>query len=317
MKKILVIGAGMSGLTAARILDKKRFEVTVLDKGGGFGGRMSTRRLGEARIDYGAQYFSAKTTEFQAFVDEALKAGALRKWMPAHKMDGHPRYVGSDGMTRFPKFLADGLNVKRRTRVVHISENEKGWEVTTEAGDTYEAEAIIATMPSPQAIDLLEKSELHLEQTNAELNRIEYAPCLAVLARLNEAVALNSIVPNKAEPDHPIAWIANNQSKGITDEPSVTIHPTTDFSREHLDGDLEKAGEILLEKAASFLAPAEVTEWQIHRWRYSQSIVRHPDKFWKAETRYPLLFGGDGFGVGNVEGAFLSGYAMAYSMSNE
>jgi len=317
MKKILIIGAGMSGLTAARILHQKGYEVTVLDKGGGFGGRMSTRRLGDARIDYGAQYFSAKTTDFQSFVEEALEAGAIRKWMPAHKMDGHPRYVGSDGMTRFPKFLAEGLNVKRRTRVVHISENENGWKVETEAGDQYDAEAIIATMPSPQAVDLLEKSGLDLGQTKTELNRIEYAPCLAVLARLDQAVALTSLVPNEENSSHPISWLANNQSKGITDQPSITIHPTAEFSREHLDGDLEKAGERLLEKAAPFLAPAKVTEWQIHRWRYSQSVVRHPNKFWKAETKHPLYFGGDGFGAGNVEGAFLSGQAMAFSMSNE
>jgi predicted NAD/FAD-dependent oxidoreductase len=314
MKKILIIGAGMAGLSAARILHKNGHDVTVLDKGRGYGGRMSTRRLGAARIDYGAQYFSAKTTGFQALVKEAEAAGAVRKWQPDHASDGHPRWVGADGMTRFPKFLAAGLNVKRKTRVVRLSENENGWEAHTEAGEVFSAEAVIATMPAPQAIDLLKKSDLDFPQTVRELSRIEYDPCLAVLAQLDRQLELGSLMPHESDEKNPIAWLANNQAKGITDQPCVTIHPTPTFSQEHLDGDLQAAGKILLQAASKSLEPAQVTDWQIHRWRYSLARERFPEKYWKVESAHPLLFGGDGFGIGNVEGAFLSGEAMANNL---
>jgi photolyase PhrII len=51
----IVIGAGLSGLTAARTLREQGVDVTVLEKARGAGGRMSTRRDGEHRFDHGAQ----------------------------------------------------------------------------------------------------------------------------------------------------------------------------------------------------------------------------------------------------------------------
>ena len=59
MKKCIVIGAGMAGLTAATVLQNSaQWDVLVLDKGRGVGGRMATRRLGEGgKADHGAQYF--------------------------------------------------------------------------------------------------------------------------------------------------------------------------------------------------------------------------------------------------------------------
>ena len=46
----IVIGAGIAGLLAARQLAEAGRDVTVLDKGRGVGGRLATRRIGEATI---------------------------------------------------------------------------------------------------------------------------------------------------------------------------------------------------------------------------------------------------------------------------
>jgi predicted NAD/FAD-dependent oxidoreductase len=50
---------------------------------------------------------------------------------------------------------------------------------------------------------------------------------------------------------------------------------------------------------------------QIHRWRYSLASERYHAPFIRADNEHPPFFGGDGFGMGNVEGGFLSGLAMA------
>ena len=56
---VAVIGAGISGLFAARTLADRGLNVKVFDKGRGLGGRMSTRRVdGKSCFDHGAQYFT-------------------------------------------------------------------------------------------------------------------------------------------------------------------------------------------------------------------------------------------------------------------
>ena len=56
-----MVGAGMAGLTAAHRLSGVT-EVVILDKGRGVGGRLATRRIGDATIDHGAQFITTHTS---------------------------------------------------------------------------------------------------------------------------------------------------------------------------------------------------------------------------------------------------------------
>ena len=75
---VLIIGGGLAGLTAATILTEKGKIAIVLDKGRGPGGRMSTRRMGEARCDHGAQFFPlvSKSVTFGLLFSPTLKLSA-------------------------------------------------------------------------------------------------------------------------------------------------------------------------------------------------------------------------------------------------
>ena len=64
----VVIGAGISGLLVARELASRGAQVQVLEKSRGVGGRMSTKRVGSAVFDQGAQFFSARDEHFDARV---------------------------------------------------------------------------------------------------------------------------------------------------------------------------------------------------------------------------------------------------------
>ena len=61
---VLVVGAGMAGLSCARVLHEAGRQVTVVDKSRGLGGRMSTRRGDDWQADHGAQYFTARDADF-------------------------------------------------------------------------------------------------------------------------------------------------------------------------------------------------------------------------------------------------------------
>ena len=82
--EILIIGAGMAGLSCAEHLTRAGRTVALIDKGRGPGGRMAARRVdieGETvRFDHGAQYFTARDAAFHAAVAEWETAGAAARW---------------------------------------------------------------------------------------------------------------------------------------------------------------------------------------------------------------------------------------------
>ena len=55
-------------------------DVRIVDKGRSVGGRLATRRIGEARLDHGAQFFTVRTPAFQAQVDDWVARGVVHVW---------------------------------------------------------------------------------------------------------------------------------------------------------------------------------------------------------------------------------------------
>lgn len=311
-KSCIIIGAGLSGLTAAHELLKNNWEVTILDKGRGVGGRMATRRAGEARFDHGTQYFSTKTPDFQAFAQNIIQKNIAKEWrlQEGDKTFSHARVIGVDGMSTIPKFLAEGLNIKTNEKVISISETENGCKITTEAENIYEADAIICTVPAPQAIELLQKSKMAFAEINI-LQNIHYQPCIAVMASLKAQTNIPSPGGITLENSN-ISWVADNFQKGISPVFSATIHANPVFSLAHFDDDLTQIGNQLLSEITDLIPVDSVESYQVHRWRYSLASERYAENFLiSSSTKFPLIFAGDGFGIGNIEGAYISGKSAA------
>ncbi len=314
---ILIVGAGIAGLLAARTLQEAGKEVLVVDKGRGVGGRMATRRIGAGVLDHGAQFFTVRSERFGAFVQEWQTLGLVTEWTRGFadaqgvwNNDGYPRYRCTSGMSAIPKQLAQGLDVRVNARVASIKQTAGGWELHMESGETLAGDALITTAPVEQSLDLLRAGQVELPQDVAEaLAGISYDRCLAVLALLDGPSALPEpgAVQLNAEPIH---WIADNTRKGISPSANaVTIHGAPVFSREHWDGDRTAAGEQLLSAAAKWLGGAAVTEFQVHGWRYSHPVNPYPEAC--LVVGQSLVFAGDAFGQPRVEGAALSGLAAA------
>jgi len=319
--RIVVVGAGLAGLTAARALNDVH-EVVVIDKGRGVGGRMSTRRVGDATLDHGAQFFTTHTDQFAAVVARWQAAGVAQPWFrgrlgPAGVVDadGHIRFRGVESMNAVAKHLATGLDVRTGTGATSIgqADGSDGWTVTI--GDrSLHAEAVVLTPPVPQSLALLAAGEVVLTADDlAALTAVRYEPCLAVLALLDGPSGLPE--PGAVDPeDGPIDWMADNQRKGISSSPAVTIHATADFSREHWLSPDEVVVAALLAAAGLPAAPSVA---QVQRWRYARPVVVHPARHLLAQGLAPLVFAGDAFGGAKVEGAVLSGHSAATSLDPE
>jgi renalase len=300
--KTIIIGAGMAGLSAARILSQKGHEVLVIDKGRGIGGRMSTRTINDAKADHGAQYFSVKSPEFQGLISELQAEKVVDEWTIPQR--ANVRYIGEKGMNSIPKKIAQNLNVLVNEKVVLISGNE----VKTESGNSYPFDNLIITIPIPQVTDLLNQSQINISsQDQSVFESIHYTPCIAVMAVLNQPT--NILGGGIILDNQPVAWIADNFQKGITQIPTVTLHASAEYSTKHFDDDLQIVAKEMLASVNQHITPENIQSFQVHRWKFSNAVKRYEESFYQLENQN-IYLGGDGFGMGNVEGAFLSGYHL-------
>ena len=81
-----------------RILKKANYEVIVIDKGRGIGGRLATRRIqdeiwGESVFDYGAQFFKARDPLFKEWVDSWENENVIQKWVMDFQLQPKERTI--------------------------------------------------------------------------------------------------------------------------------------------------------------------------------------------------------------------------------
>ncbi|MDP9411715.1 MAG: FAD-dependent oxidoreductase [Actinomycetota bacterium] len=317
----IVVGAGISGLLAARELRAEGWRVTVVEKGRRVGGRMATLRLGGGNFDHGAQFFTVRGERFAGLVEGWLAAGAAEEWSRGfadaageYNQDGHPRYRGSGGMTSIPEYLARGLDVRTGERAVRAEPRADGWEVACEGGLRVSGAALLLTAPVPQSMELAESGGHELpEEVRGRLREVSYDPCLALLALLDGPAGVPEPGGMQIKGE-PLDWIGDNRRKGISETHAITIHAGPGWSRDHFVDDEPEITRSLLSLATNRLGTdlgSLTLETSLVRWPYSWVTNSHPEPCLAVRDGPPLLFCGDAFGQPKVEGAALSGLAAA------
>lgn len=315
---VIVVGGGISGLTAASVLRRGGFRPVVLDKGRGPGGRLATLRLemgaGEAVFDYGAQQVSARGPRFQRQMKRWIEAGVAAEWCRGLPAPGEPepddrtiRYRGVDGLRGLAVDLARDLELHQQARVTSISRSGGRWSADTADGRRFEGRGLLITAPAPQALDLLHASDVSLSPAHRSmLSSITYDPCIAVLALTDRRAGLPG--PGALRlPGEPLIWAADNHRKGISPlAGTVTLHagPRTS-ERLWATGDEETGRELLAEAEPWIGSSARLVT--VHRWRYSRPTTTADVPFAALGTSPPVALAGDGFGDSRVEGAWRSG----------
>ena len=320
-RSCVVVGAGISGLLAAKTLNEEGLTVTVLEKSRGVGGRMATRRIGSSKFDHGAQFFTVRGERFAGLVEDWLSAGVATEWTRGFadpdgrpNEDGYPRYRGTEGMTSIPKYISRGLDVRTAERAVRVDAADDGWEVVCESGSRVAGNALVLTAPVPQALDLASSGSYILpDGARRQLEAVSYDPCLALMVLLDGTTGVPEPggMQIKCEP---IDWIGDNRRKGISEAPTVTVHAGPEWSRSHFEEDETEITVSMISLAGkrldTDLVPSVIFT-SLARWRYSWVTNPHPDPCLIASDDPPLLFCGDAFGQPKVEGAALSGLAAA------
>lgn len=275
-KSVAVIGAGMSGLSAAVRLTKAGLNCTVFEKSRGIGGRMLSRRIeGEYGFDHGAQYFTARSQPFRDFLRVGLESGAIKPWHPSgsSNVKDAEMYVGAPSMNQPVKSLAAHLDVRLNIQISDIQRTTEAWRINGN-GLTHplEFDYVVLSVPAPQARDLTRFSP----KLQAELESVHMEPCWAVMVELQQASTCEADVIRPA--DGPIEWLAHNNSKpgrAVTPERWVA-HANADWSKSHLEYTSEDVIEELWPEIARILEikGLELPTLTAHRWRYAR--VSHP-----------------------------------------
>lgn len=310
--KFVVVGAGLSGLIAALELQTLGHEVTVLDKGRGVGGRLATRRAGNATFDHGAQFFTVRDNEFRAHVDTWLAAGVVREWCRGFESeDGHPRYVGANGMTSIAKHLAQNLDVRTSHLVFSLTQRENAWTVTTDDGVQHEADRVILTAPLPQSFSLMFSAGLEMPE---DLRTIDYDRTVGLLVTL-ASPQHNIPAPGGIQNAAGIfSFIGDNSAKGISGATAITFHANAQWSAENFDRPLEELGADLLSAAQPWLHGAVIAHREIKKWRFATPQRVWPEPCW-VDPSGTLALAGDAFNGPKIEGAFHSGMSAARALS--
>ena len=307
----VIIGAGMAGLIAAKALHTAGAQVMVLEKSRGLGGRLATKRVGDAVFDQGAQYFTVKDPLFEPWVAGWQTAGAVTPWPESV----HRRFIGRPSMTSVAKALADGIDVKRDHKVAKISRVEGRWCIEVENHGFICAARVVLTAPVPQSLALLAAGGVELPaELAAGLAKLTYSPCLALLVTLSGPSGLPADGVTKTEGD--VRWAADNQRKGVSPlTTAVTLHLSAEFSARHYGLGEAEVLELVRGEAEQLIG-AGIASATLHRWKFAHALATHAEPcVWLPELR--LGFAGDAFGGPRVEGAALSGLALARRLEVE
>ena len=304
--RVGIVGAGMAGLSCADGLTGHGYDVVLLDKGRGPGGRMSTRRIetphGTASFDHGAQYFTVRDNRFRSQVDAWMAEGLVAPW-PAAAADA---YVGVPAMNAPVKQLAGRQTVQWGTRVTALDRSGCGWILRTESGDAVPVDLAVIAVPAEQAAVLLDPVAADLA---ARAGAARSEPCWAVMAVFAEPVATEADCLRGVDV---VGWAARNNAKpGRTGPESWVVQATPEWSRDHIDDDPGEVTAVLIAALAHELGVdlQPRTGAAAHLWRFARCAPGGPG---------PILDGGRGLGLcgdwligPRVECAWLSGIELA------
>ncbi len=293
---VLIVGAGLAGLTAGAALRAAGRDVILLDKGRRPGGRAAQRDADVGAFEHGLPWIGPEADD--------PHFGGFRAWTEG-------RRVAPGGVGPWTAALAAPLAPRQGVQVTRIEGGPGGWRAVAAEG-AFAARDLILTVPPAQAASLLPAA-------GARLGGVEMLPCWTLMAGFGEATGIDPAraspgdraIPEHAKPDRapaPERW---------------TLQVGMEASRAMLETDRADAVAPLLERLGALAGgPIPDPIWaRAHRWRYAACARPLGADFLEADG---ALLGGDwapgapaghaGGLAGGAAAAMRSGRAMAAAL---
>nr|WP_295634456.1 NAD(P)-binding protein [Novosphingobium sp.] len=312
--RIVVIGAGISGLACSERLTAAGHDVHLFDKARGPGGRMSTRRVelekGTAAFDHAAQYFTARHPDFIAQVAAWADQGLVARWPEA----GPEAWVGFPAMNVPIAAMAKQQAVAYSSHVMSLARDVSGWHVTVQGGQRHGPfDAAIVALPAEQAAAFLGAHDLAMASLAMA---VRSQPCWTMLAAFDRPLPISSDVIRHTGV---LAWAARNGSKpGRAPGEAWVVQAEGTWSNAHLEQPAGDIAQTMLKGLMAFAgdgAPPDLLHLSAHRWRYAMVRSAEHGALWNKTLRLGAC--GDWLLGPRVELAWRSGRQLADTIAGD
>lgn len=305
MRRVAIIGGGIAGLSCAVALAAARFSVTVFDSARVAGGRVTTKKVGLARFDLGAPFFTATNPAFLAAVESwrAFVTPYSPRWSDDSVLRPEWLFVGTPGMSAIPRELGSRTELRWSKTIERID----GSRVVSGGDVVGEFDAIVLAIPVSAARALLTASSLPIASLAHVETRRLWSVALAWTeqaranwqagawsGRLLELAVKESSKPSRAPGEHWVAYLSADASAEL-----AVAEEVVEASRVELGGLIGAQGEV---------------EARAQRW--DDGAVEKPFGAPSCSVG-ELLLCGDWLTGGSVQDAWLSGFAVAAQLSSQ
>jgi renalase len=316
---VAIIGAGFSGLLIAQHL-KDFAKITLFDKARGVGGRMSSRTFENYTFDFGAQFFTAKNSEFKNYLQPYLKQEVIIDWQASFaEIDGNKisyqrewkdhqgHYIGSPKMNNLPKKIAqeisDQVEIKLQTRIAKIiKDKNKNILFDDQNNSLGEFDLVIIAIPIEQALELIPLDFHNISQLKTK----EMLPCFALMIACDDELDLTwdcAYLKNSK-----LSWIAlENKKPNRNQHQALTILSRNLWAKNNLERDIQEVKNELINEFELLIKKSlvKIKHIDIHRWRYANIARQNSNKFY-FDQKYQIALAGDWCIHGRIEASFLS-----------
>lgn len=317
---VCIVGAGMSGLAAARALKAAGHQPVIFEKNDHVGGRIATRRIGDYVFDSGASDLVPRghalepvmlkeldTSDLIKIEKPLFMHASLRPILPEGRI-GPERYTYRTGNNRLPELLAADLDVRLNQQIESLEKTSSGGYKVLDQ----EYDAVILTPPIPQTATILWTVGESRPFANAR-----YRPCLSIMLgfalQLKETHYHALLDP---EQRHPLMWLSLESVKSPNRAPEGHTAMVVQLSPSYSLANFGAPEERIIGDTLDYITFLYGKEWDkpevsmVKRWKYSQ-----PDSVALFDTvnepGQKLIVTGDGVVAGRAENAYDSGLKAA------
>lgn len=315
--RVAVIGAGLAGLSCARVLRRAGFYVELYEADRVVGGRMGTARLGVVPFDHGAQYVSGRSDRFRAYLDELVTAGYAAQWQP--RISGQESgaltnwYVGTPGMSAMVRPLAESVQIHTNRRVHTLQRNDKAWQIWFDDQSVIGPfSAVAVAVPAPEAALIMGRDAPEFAE---QLNQVRFSPIWALMIRLQDHVLPD--YDAYSDMSQIIRRVGRNNVKpGRSSRGEhIVVHASPAWTRETEDAEPELVAEELWAEVCHVLDLPPVTPQQMaaHLWRHGL-VEKALGETYLFSSEYMVGAAGDWCRGRLAEQAFDSGANLGRAM---